>query len=92
VPGDTPQGPPIGPLLDRLRVRRNVAVGVAVGCAIAATLYAVRVFGLLGPPPDRGSPMLFLGLAIVLALSTGALVATALTFLTALRVARAPDD
>ena len=92
---DAPGRPPVGRLLDVLRVRRNVAVGVAVGVALAALLYAVRVLELLGPAPDQGSPVLFLALALVLALSAGSLVATALTVLTAVRVARegpADDD
>lgn len=69
-------------------MRRNVVAGLAVGALLGATVYVVRVFELLGPAPDRGSPVLFLGLALVLAVSAGGLVATALTALTAVRVAR----
>lgn len=89
---DVPRQPPTGRLLAALRVRRNVAVGLFVGAALAATLYAVRVLELLGPAPDRGSPLLFLSLAVVLALSAGALVALALTLARAVRLARAPAE
>lgn len=85
---DVPGRPPVGRLLDVLQVRRNVAVGFAVGGGVAVAIYAVRVLELLGPAPTRGSPALFLALALVFALSAGALVATALTLATAVRVAR----
>lgn len=89
--GDTPGRPPVGRLLDVLRVRRNAAVGFAVGAVLGATFYAVRVLELLGPAPDEGSALLFLGLAFVLAVSAGGLLTTALTAVTAARVARDPD-
>jgi fucose permease len=87
-----PDRPPVGRLLAVLRVRRNVLVGLAVGAALAAGLYAVRVLEFLGPAPERGSPLLFAGLALVLALSAGALVATLLTLVTAVLVARRAGD
>lgn len=89
---DPPRRPPVGRLLDVLAVRRNVAVGVAVGAVLAAGLYAFRFLELFGPPPDRGSPLLFLGLAVVLAVSAAGLVATLLTVATAVRVARDVDE
>lgn len=89
---DTPGRPPVGRLLDVLRVRRNLAVGAAAGAVIAAGLYAIRFLELLGTAPDRGSPLLFLGLAVVLAVSAAGLVATLLTLATAVRVARDFDD
>lgn len=85
---DAPGRPPIGRLLDVLRVRRNVILGAAAGAALAAVLYAVRVLELFGPAPEQGSPLLFLGLAAVLAVSAGGLVALVLTVATAVRVAR----
>lgn len=91
MPRDTPDRPPVGRLVEVLRVRRNVTVGLVVGALVAALLYAVRVFELLGPAPDRGSPVLFLALALVLAASAAGLVAAALTAVTAARVARDPD-
>lgn len=92
MPSDTPGRPPVGRLVEVLRVRRNVVVGLGVGAGLAVTLYAVRLFELFGPSPGRGSPLLFLGLAVVLALSAGALVATALTLVAAIRVAGDADD
>lgn len=89
---DTPGRPPVGRLLDALNVRRNVGVGLAAGAVLAAVLFAVRYLELLGPAPDRGSPLLFLGLAIVLAVSAAGLVAALLTLATAVRVARDVDE
>lgn len=89
---DPPDGPELGRLIATLRVRRNVLVGLATGTALALALYAVRVHELLGPAPDRGSAVLFLGLAVVLALSAGGLVATLLTVVTAVRVARRTEN
>jgi hypothetical protein len=74
-----------------LAVRRNLLVGLGTGVAIGVGLWAVRVLELLGPAPDRGSPLLFAGLAVVLAVSAGGLVATALTLARAVRVARDPE-
>lgn len=81
----------MGRLIAVLRVRRNVLVGLVSGVLLAGGLWAVRVLELLGPAPDRASPVLFAGLAVVLALSAGGLVATALTLARAVRVARDPD-
>jgi hypothetical protein len=74
-----------------LRVRRNLLVGLAAGVALGGGLWLVRVLELLGPAPDRASPVLFAGLAVVLAVSAAGLVATALTLVTAVRVARDVD-
>jgi hypothetical protein len=67
-------------------------VGLVAGVALGGGLWLVRVLELLGPAPDRASPLLFAGLAVVLAVSAGGLVATALTLATALRVARGVDE
>lgn len=90
--GDRPDRPTGGRLIEVLRVRRNVTAGMATGVAIGAGLYAIRMLELLGPAPDRGSPLLFFGLALVLAVSAGGLLAAALTLLTAVQVARRPND
>lgn len=75
---------------ERLRVRRNVRVGFAAGLATAVLAYAYRVGEFGGPPADtRGSALLFFLLAIVLAVSLGALVAGILTLLEAVRLAKA---
>lgn len=90
--GESQEPSPRAALVEALRVRRNATVGLAVGFALAAALYAVRVFELLGPAPEQGSPVLFLALALVLALSAGALVAAALTAVTAVRILRRPES
>jgi hypothetical protein len=84
-----PDRPGLGPLLARLRVRRNAVAGGVVGLVVAAALYAVRVFELLGPPAGRqsfpvvGAEAWFVLLALVLATSTAAAVATLLTLVAA---------
>jgi len=65
---------------------RNAAVGVAVGVAVAAVTYTVRVTEALGPAPSRGSPLLFLALAVVLASAAAGLVASLLTVVSLYRV------
>jgi len=93
VAGNEPERPPRGRLLEALSVRRNAAIGLAVGVALALAMYAVRVLELFGPAPDQGSPALFLALAVVLAASAGALVATALSVIAAVRLARqSPEE
>jgi len=94
VSDDRPDRPPASGLLDALRVRRNAAAGVAAGIALAALVYLVRVFELLGPVtatqryPLLGPEGWFLGLAFVLASATALFVTTALTAVTAARLAR----
>ncbi|ESP89279.1 DUF7536 family protein [Candidatus Halobonum tyrrellensis] len=89
-----PDRPPGGGLLSALSVRRNAAVGLAVGLSLAVGVYAVRVFELLGPfvgsreYPVFGAEGYFLLLAFVLATSTALLVATLLTVVSAVRLAR----
>jgi len=86
VSSDPPERPPGRQLLAALPVRRNVAVGAAVGVGLGGSLYAVRVLEVLGPAPDRGSPLLFLALAFVLASATAGLVFSVLTAVSAYRV------
>jgi len=75
-----------------LPLRRNAAVGVAVGGAVGVTVYAARVTEALGPTPARGSPLLFLGLALVLASALAGLVAGVLTVVSLYRVLSAPGE
>jgi hypothetical protein len=94
VSDDRPERPPGAGLLDALRVRRNAAVGVAAGGSLAVLVYLVRVLELGGPVagtqryPILGPEGWFLGLAFVLASTTALLVTTALTAVTAVRLAR----
>lgn len=76
-----------------LQVRRNAIIGFGSGTVLAILAYAFRVGELLGPSPDtRGSPLLFLLLAFVLAMTVGLLLTGALTIATAVRLARAVDE
>ena len=75
-------------------MRRNALVGVAVGVALAALVFVVRTFELLGPNletrtyPILGPAGYYLLLGFVLASATAILVATALTAVSAVRLAR----
>lgn len=85
---DEPEHPLLA-VLRALGVRRNAAVGLVVGALLAVAMYAYRVLELGGPTPATGgSPLLFLLLAFVLAVSSAALVTVALTLGTAIRRAR----
>lgn len=87
-----PERPPTAALIDALSVVRNAKIGFAVGALVAVVAYAYRVFELGGPvQATRGSPLLFLMLAFVLAASAGALVTVALTLRSAIRLAREMD-
>lgn len=95
---EAPDRPPAAALVRALHVPRNAAVGAAAGVALAATVYLVRVLELLGPVRGtRRFPLLgpegwFLLLAVVLAVTTALLVATALTLVSAYRLARRETD
>lgn len=94
---DPPDRPPAVTFAHALGVRRNVAVGVAVGVALAALAYLFRVLELAGPFggtrefPVLGETGWFLLLAFVLASSTALLVATLLSVVSLVRLARSAD-
>jgi len=76
-------------VVEALDVVRHAKVGFAVGFLVAIAAYLYRVLGLLGPVRDtRGSPLLFLLLAFVLAVSLGLLVTMLLVARSAIRLAR----
>ncbi|MFB6304469.1 MAG: hypothetical protein ABEH47_04835 [Haloferacaceae archaeon] len=91
---EVPDRPPAAGLVRALNLRRNAAVGAAVGVGLALLMYLVRVLELLGPVRGtRAFPVLGVGgwyllLAVVLASATAALVTTALTLVSAYRLAR----
>lgn len=91
---DPPERPPALAFADALGVKRNAAVGAVVGVALAALAYLFRVLELGGPfAGTREFPVLgetgwFLLLAFVLASSVALLVATALTVISLVRLAR----
>lgn len=82
-PSTSPPGRPgVANLFAALSVRRNATAGLVVGALLAVTVYAVRVFELLGPPAEQaayGGPVLFALLAFVLGFGTFVLVTVVLT-------------
>ncbi len=89
---ESPDGGSLGPVVAALDIKRNAKLGFGSGIGLAAVAYVVRVGELLGPvAATRGSPLLFFGLAIVLAVSAGALVTGVLTVRSAVRLAREVD-
>lgn len=95
--GDRPEAPPVAALAAALHVRRNVVIGAVAGFALGAGAYLVRVFELFGPVAGtREYPVLgvagwFLLLAFVLAVTSALLIATGLTVLSAILLARTGD-
>lgn len=75
--------------LEALDVTRHAKIGFTVGVVFSALVYAYRVGEVLGPVQDqRGSPLLFVLLAFVLAMGVGVLVTVILTVRSAVRLAR----
>lgn len=70
--------------MQALRVPRNAKVGAAVGVGVTLTVF---VFFVVIPGTYR-SPLWYVGLASVLALSVAGLVAFLLTFVRAVRLSR----
>jgi lipopolysaccharide export LptBFGC system permease protein LptF len=88
VADDAPERPPTAQFMAALSVTRNAKIGLATGVAFALLAYVYRVFELGGPAADtRGSPLLFLVLAVTLAFATAALVTVVLTLVSAYRLA-----
>ncbi|WP_436908346.1 DUF7536 family protein [Halosimplex marinum] len=67
-----------------LRVRRNARWGLAAGLALALAAFVLFV----ALPGSRRSPLLYVGLGFVLAMSTAGLVAFLLTLGRAVRLSR----
>lgn len=87
---DRPDRPPTARFLAALEVRRNAAIGVATGVGFATAVYLFFVG--LGPAPAR-NPVLYVGLAVVLATAVAGVVAVALTIRSAIRLSRRlPDE
>jgi hypothetical protein len=86
--GDESAPSPAANFLAVLNVRRNALLGAGAGVALAAAVYLYFVaIPLLRPdvPVRDRSPLLFLSLAFVVAVTTAMLVATVLTTVTAVR-------
>lgn len=95
---DPPERPPAVAFAQAIDVKRNVAVGVVVGLTLAVLAYLFRVLELAGPFggtrqfPVLGESGWFLMLAFVLASSTALLVATALSVISLVRLARSSEE
>jgi hypothetical protein len=93
-----PDRPPQSGLVRALKVPRNAVIGIGFGIAFAIVAYLARVLELLGPfAGTREYPVLgpegwFLVLAFVLATSTALLVASVLTVVEIVRLARTVDE
>lgn len=82
---------PTANFLAALNVRRNAALGLLAGLALAIAVYAYFVaIPVLVPavPARERSPLLYLLLAFVVAVTAAMLVATALTGVSAVRLSR----
>lgn len=94
---DQPDRPPAVAFAQALGVKRNVTIGVAAGLTLALVAYLFRVLELAGPFggtrefPVLGETGWFLMLAFVLASSTALLVATFLSVLSLVRLARSTE-
>ncbi len=89
-----PASSPTANFLAALNVRRNAVLGAGAGLALATAVYAyfVAIPVLIPTVPARDtSPLLFLLLAFVVAVTTAMLVATALTAASAVRLSRDLD-
>lgn len=83
---NVPERPPKGDILRTLAVRKNAARGFAVGALFAVALLVVFVL-----PGSTFSPVYFVGLAFVVAMTSGAIVTAFLVAITAYGAARRLD-
>jgi hypothetical protein len=91
VQEETPERPATAKLIEALNVRRNAAVGFAVSIALTAIVYVYRVVLIGEVAGQAGTPVYYLALGFVLAVSLGALLTAVLTFVSARRLARDLD-
>ena len=81
---DRPNRPGTAAFLQALHVERNAKLGFGIG-----VLFAIGVFVFfVAIPGSQRSPLLYVGLAFVLAVGTGLLLTTAFTLGSAYRLAR----
>lgn len=86
VSQNAPDRPPADDVLTVLQVRRNAIRGFAAGF-----LFAALVFVAFVAPGARYSPMYYLALAFVVAMTGGAVITLVLVALTARTVVRNVD-
>ncbi len=87
-PEDRPDRPSLARALVTVGAKRNAAIGLLVGSLFAAMLLVVFVL----PGETQESPLLYLGLAGVVAVTTGMLIAVVLTARSAVRVSREIEE
>lgn len=88
---DVPDRPPMVEFLQTLNVGRHAKVSAAVGALFAVAVYGFFVVApavLAGVPARGRSPLLFLLLAFVVAVTTAMLLVTLLTVASAVRRVR----
>lgn len=83
---DTQARPGTAAFAAALDVRRNALAGFGLGGLFAGGVFVLFV----GLPGSRRSPLLFVGLAAVLAVGTGLLLTVVFTLASAYRLARQP--
>ncbi|WP_266079464.1 DUF7536 family protein [Haladaptatus caseinilyticus] len=86
-----PERPATANLIEALNVRRNAMVGFALSIVFTVLVYFYRVVFIGEVPGQAGTPVAFLALGFVLAITLGALFTTLLTLLSARRLARDLD-
>lgn len=88
VSENRPDRPSLGRALAAVGAKRNVAIGLLAGTALAAALFLVFVV----PGETQEVWYLYLALAFVVAVTSGALVAILLTIGSAVRVSQETDS
>ncbi len=95
VTDDAPDRPPMVQFLQTLNAGRHAKVSAAVGALFAVAVYGFFVVApavLPGVPARGRSPLLFLLLAFVVAVTTAMLLVTVLTLVSAVRRVRGDAD
>ncbi|GAA0222471.1 hypothetical protein ACFFQF_08245 [Haladaptatus pallidirubidus] len=91
VQEEIPDRPGVANLIEALNVRRNAIIGFAMSALFTALVYAYRVVFIGEMQGQAGTPLSFLALAVVLALTLGALFTAVLTLFSARKLARGLD-
>ncbi|SIR56990.1 hypothetical protein SAMN05421858_2874 [Haladaptatus litoreus] len=88
---EIPDRPGVANLIEALNLRRNAIIGFALSALFTTLVYAYRVVFIGEVQGQAGTPVSFLALAVVLALTLGALITAVLTFVSARNLARDLD-
>lgn len=87
-PENSPDRPSLARALVTVGAKRNAAIGLLAGSVFAAALFVVFVL----PGETQESWLLYLGLAGVVAVTTGMLIAIVLTVRSAVRASREIEE